>query len=1120
MEPTSTDAPATPFDSLDAMKAEHAALLRRAPRGELAPDAWPGVIEFLRRGAATGQLLDDPADRRLAQGLLDYWKATLYAGRRESADQRTGTTPSAAAPAVPTALLADFNEQLVGAWAAAADQALLAMDEPDREAARRVLLRLVRLAPEGREFDSAPARRAVLQAIGDPATIDRAIETLAATKVLRIVPGSAAATDEISLRSAALIRTWERLRDWLAQRLRIRSAAEFWDQTGRKSETVLTGDLLAEAQRFRDLGPLEQDFADASNVENDRLVRDRDAAQAKETEQLRALAAEQAKAADLARTQAALEREWAVKQVKAAEALAAEQAKAAQMWRRGMSVLFALLILLVTASIWAVWTNRNYEKYRRDQTQLELDNEKEQEKKEKQAREQAELGFAQVFANRLVQFGEGGGYEVELRLWAARRAAKALRKYAIDPKNVPEVVALFEKCLSPQQPTATILTQHKGSILALALSRDGSRLVTGGQDKSAEVWDVKEKKLLKTFPLTGDTKSGHNDQILGVAFSPDAKRVATASKDQKAIIWDLDSDRRVVLDDRNKKSVLAVAFSRDGNQVATVSEDGTADLWNADKGELLGFPASADADAQNPTPGVSKDRQYAIAFDPTGARVAVARWDGQTRVWKTSNPCKSELAFPVLTPNPHNLGAAAARFGASSPSVAFSPDSLRLAVGDGRGVLQIWDTTVGKPMYPPTYAGPRPGSGPILFADPAGLVAYPTISTTVQIKVWKEGNITSTIWLPQPGFGTGSTTAVAMTPNASRIATASNLPFFQPGGVTNPLVAVYDISPIEDPVAVGENRSEPISGRPSFEQYRILLAGLAPSYEKPLIDAQKQVLQGEDDQAIKSIQQSLSLPGLDPEAAEEAKRLVAGLIWARGESLAREAKVDEAIATFDRARAIDPSRTLDSRKQATTLAAPSYLFKAQKEAAVAVTVAAGHVTLDKAQFNNAVELLRQAKEWSPALVPLEPAVRAKFLVAQTLANQVVSLARQGRVDDALAACTQAQKFEEKPGSVVTAYILNDLCWWGCLHGQVGKVKFAGDDAVKLDPMNPRFRDTHGLAHALTGDLKGAADDFEAYAEWNAAPPQEAQKRRRWVESLRAGKNPITPDVLKELLADG
>lgn len=42
------------------------------------------------------------------------------------------------------------------------------------------------------------------------------------------------------------------------------------------------------------------------------------------------------------------------------------------------------------------------------------------------------------------------------------------------------------------------------------------------------------------------------------------------------------------------------------------------------------------------------------------------------------------------------------------------------------------------------------------------------------------------------------------------------------------------------------------------------------------------------------------------------------------------------------------------------------------------------------------------------------------------------------------------------------------------------VMFACEKAVKLAPDNGIFRESRGLARALTGDYKGATPDFEAY----------------------------------------
>lgn len=265
------------FESLAAVRAEHARLLAQMPGDTLTPELRDQVLAFLARGAATGAVLDSPEDRSAAQGILNYWTATLY----------TPDQPKVPDVGLQSRVLAAFNEPGAGDASAAASAALAGLSEPDREAARRAVMRLVRLDPAGREFRAASAPRATLEAAGDPAAVDRAITALERAGLLRVTPGPTRGEDTVALRYESYIRTWDGLRNWLNERLRFRTAAEFWDRTGRKPESLLTDELLTDALRFRDLGALEQDFADASRDEADRRTKAAAAARAREEEQIR-----------------------------------------------------------------------------------------------------------------------------------------------------------------------------------------------------------------------------------------------------------------------------------------------------------------------------------------------------------------------------------------------------------------------------------------------------------------------------------------------------------------------------------------------------------------------------------------------------------------------------------------------------------------------------------------------------------------------------------------------------------------------------------------------------------------------------------------------------------------
>lgn len=73
---------------------------------------------------------------------------------------------------------------------------------------------------------------------------------------------------------------------------------------------------------------------------------------------------------------------------------------------------------------------------------------------------------------------------------------------------------------------------HSGLVLGCAVSADGRRLVTGGDDKTLRLWDVTTGKEIAKF-------TGHNETITAVAISPDGRRALTASHDRTIRLWGL-----------------------------------------------------------------------------------------------------------------------------------------------------------------------------------------------------------------------------------------------------------------------------------------------------------------------------------------------------------------------------------------------------------------------------------------------------------------------------------------------------------------------------------------------------------------------------------------------------
>ncbi len=87
-----------------------------------------------------------------------------------------------------------------------------------------------------------------------------------------------------------------------------------------------------------------------------------------------------------------------------------------------------------------------------------------------------------------------------------------------------------------------------------AFSPDGTRVITGSQDKTLKLWDVSSGAELRTL-------EGHTGPVSAVAFSPDGRQVISGSADTSMKVWNIDSGK-----------LLASLLSRDGEWLAITPE--------------------------------------------------------------------------------------------------------------------------------------------------------------------------------------------------------------------------------------------------------------------------------------------------------------------------------------------------------------------------------------------------------------------------------------------------------------------------------------------------------------------------------------------------------------------
>jgi WD40 repeat protein len=144
--------------------------------------------------------------------------------------------------------------------------------------------------------------------------------------------------------------------------------------------------------------------------------------------------------------------------------------------------------------------------------------------------------------------------------------------------------------------------EHHGLVTCVASSASGDRIVTGGVDRIARVWDAATGEPV-TPPLT------HTDAVHAASFSPDGSMVLTAGADGAARVWSARWGEPITPPLKHGDQVLDAAFARDGGRMVTAGLDGTVRIWElgadsrpvADLVDLAGLLAGHQLDATGGT---------------------------------------------------------------------------------------------------------------------------------------------------------------------------------------------------------------------------------------------------------------------------------------------------------------------------------------------------------------------------------------------------------------------------------------------------------------------------------------------------------------------------------------
>ncbi|WP_225413592.1 WD40 repeat domain-containing serine/threonine-protein kinase [Stigmatella hybrida] len=246
--------------------------------------------------------------------------------------------------------------------------------------------------------------------------------------------------------------------------------------------------------------------------------------------------------------------------------------------------------------------------------------------------------------------------------------------------------------------------EHGGPLRVIAFSPRGDTAVTGGEDQTLRLWNVR----------TGQARVlGEKLGVLwALAYAPDGKSLAAGTAEGHVRLWELATGQDRLLG-QHEGRVNRLTFSPDGQHLASGSDDRTARVWEPRTGLSRTLHGHTSA-------------VHLIAFTPEGRQLAVSGYDGTARIYALSTTAGRVLAraqAPLRTlavsPEGRHLAAAgtdgslrlidastggthlleaSGPEGARKAPLAFSPEGQWLAQGSRSGKIQLWEAATGQAL--------------------------------------------------------------------------------------------------------------------------------------------------------------------------------------------------------------------------------------------------------------------------------------------------------------------------------------------------------------------------------------------------------------------------------------
>ena len=581
----------------------------------------------------------------------------------------------------------------LGALAKRAEEVFRRFDEAGQNMARQIFLRLVTLG-EGQEDTRRRIFQGELLTLGERDVVEHVIDRFGRYRLLTFDRDEATRSSTVEVAHEALIRRWERLREWLMesrQDVRLERellhAAHEWEAAAKDKSYLMQGNRLLTFEEWSEsttlrLNELELEFLAESLAKRDELEALERARQERERE---------------------LERQ-----------------KARNM-RIAAGVFAVAAVVAVILSLFA-FDQRNKADEQRAIAEVERERADEQRAIAVDAMHVAEINESKNLSLALAANARTALSEHDPAL-ALSLAIEA--RGVFDPPEAEVLRILGSATFSPG-PRARF-SNSPNSILGVAISSNGGIGAYAGSEGVIYLVDS------ATGAEVGSIAAG--SPINAIAFSPDDSRIAAGLSDGSIGVWQIASGEEAYRASGHENIVTDVAFSADGRTLASASADTTVRLWDAANGQLLYtlqkhidyvFKLSFSADGARlasssaaigvaesdrtpehntiqvwdvasgtnilsiPPDGIGFVRD--VEFSPDGAAIAATTWSsalgGTARIYDAVTGEELQRLYAHRD---------------TIANIEFSPDGAQLATASRDATIRIWD--LAKSVLVTSYVG-------------------------------------------------------------------------------------------------------------------------------------------------------------------------------------------------------------------------------------------------------------------------------------------------------------------------------------------------------------------------------------------------------------------------------